>query len=253
MIGNDEFWLPAFTGEDVGRAAIRLWRKSPHREGSAPTTFLLEAEDAINTELMKAFCSLGYNCELGVAQRAFGAEPLDLFRWSSLPLDALLPLLRNEFAGIGDADKLQPKVVGNGQDYIIRHKAYGFAWHAWAKSEEFPSEKIIARDSARMPWLARKLVEDLATGDRIFVRLLQPGECADELLPALARYGAPKVLLVSAGDRISVTQETDTLARATLDKVGDPAQLPSTVSSQSWLSICQAAAEMFGMRPMSPQ
>jgi hypothetical protein len=46
-----------------------------------------------NADLMVSFCSLGGNCEFGVAQRAYGAEAPDQFRWAILEMLALLELL----------------------------------------------------------------------------------------------------------------------------------------------------------------
>ena len=55
-----------------------------------PMTGHLSISEISNTssdyEIMLSLESVGINCEFGFCQRAFGAEPLGLFRWSFTPL-----------------------------------------------------------------------------------------------------------------------------------------------------------------------
>ena len=53
-------------------------------------------------DVMLQFCSLGDNCDFAAAQRAYQAEPLDLFRWARTPFVSLIRLLDNDFNGLAD-------------------------------------------------------------------------------------------------------------------------------------------------------
>ena len=59
--------------------------------------------DHPHASLMRRFCSLGDNCELGIAQRRLGAEPADLLRWAAIDVSALLRLLSDRGAALAES------------------------------------------------------------------------------------------------------------------------------------------------------
>jgi hypothetical protein len=154
-------------------------------------------------ELMLHFESLGQNCEFGLVQRKCQAEPLGLLRFSSTPLPQLLRALEEGFEGMGDADNIVVNISPNGREYMVSDKSYGFLYHAWVATGEMALEEVHRREVRRVPFLVRKLLEDLEGGEKIFV-FKGMGAMADEeafpLAMALRRYGPAMLLFVTLAD-----------------------------------------------------
>ena len=200
-----------------------------------------ETHDA-RRDLMLGFCSLGKNCEFGIAQRVFGAEPMDLLRWAFTPSDVLIRLLQVGFERIGDPNEMDVYPTPAGE-YHIRHKGYQFAWHAWVNVGETTPEQIKDREVKRLPFLARKLMDDLAQGTRIFV-VTQPDMTPDgamEILTAMHAYGRPTLMYATQGGPPRVVRESDYLFHATIPKFADEAAVPATLPSVDWLAVCEHA------------
>src|SRR5205823_14570023 len=154
-------------------------------------------------ELMMQFESLGENCEFGLVQRRCGAEPLGLLRFASAPLPVLLAGLRARFEGVGEPDQIEIRVSGNRQEYLVIDRRYGFLYHPWVLVGEADPEDIRRREEKRLPFLKRKLVEDLTEGRKIFVyrgmrRLPQP--LVLRLVAAMREYGPTTLLWVELQD-----------------------------------------------------
>ncbi len=196
-------------------------------------------------EVMMQFISLGQNCEFGFAQRAFGAEPLDLLRWASTPLHVLIDLLRNRFAGIGDPEQIRVYHPPN-REYMIEHTGYRFIWHAFAKEGEATAEELKRRECRRLPRLAEILMDHLTEGRRICVIKRDNGLTPEHLMPlmtAIRGYGASPVLLVHCTDDAekigTVRHLGGGLFLGFLERFSDPAEVPSTTDAKGWLALCR--------------
>jgi hypothetical protein len=153
--------------------------------------------------LMLRFESLGENCEFGLAQRRCGAEPLGLLRFASAPLPKLLAALRARFAGMGAADNIVVELSSNGREYMVHDRAFGFTYHAWVKLGEQTPAEIHAREARRVPFLVRKLIADLAEGEKIFVfHGMEPLRLSDarNLAAAIRRHGPGTLFWVEVAD-----------------------------------------------------
>jgi hypothetical protein len=219
----------------------------PRREAiiaGAASLAMAPVPQETDRDLMMRFESLGENCEFGAVQRAFGAEPLDLFRWSNTPVMRLLPLLRNRFEGIGDPDKIEVFLNHPGGEYVVRHTGYGFIWHAWAKPDTATPEEIHRREVARLPWLARKITEELTEGSRIFVILswapiTERAIC--EVVEAMRLYGRATLMQVTQGSPVSVEKMGDCLVRATVPNFAPRDNVLAGIHRDDWLEVCQRA------------
>lgn len=65
----------------TGNAMIESTRREVVLGAAAATVVHPDPSNDTARGLMLDFCSLGNNCEFGIAQRKSGAEPLDLLRW----------------------------------------------------------------------------------------------------------------------------------------------------------------------------
>ena len=210
--------------------------------GAGEGRVICRESEGPHRDLLLGFCSLGYNCEFGIAQRAFGVEPMDLFRWALTPSNVLIHLLVASFERIGDPTEIEVYPSPSGE-YHIRHKGYQFGWHAWANVGETTPERLRNREAKRLPYLSRKLMEDMADGARIFVvtHADMTLDTAKRILVAMHRYGRPTLMYATEGSPLGVTKESDCLLHATIPKFADKADVPGTIASGDWLSVCEKA------------
>jgi hypothetical protein len=203
-----------------------------------------EADLPLN-ELMLRFESLGQNCEFGLVQRSCGAEPLGLLRFASAPLDKLLPALGRRFAGMGQPGQVQADLT-NGE-YMILDKVYGFYTHAWVKEGEKTPAEIEAREARRVPFLVRKLIEDLQSGEKLFVyhamtalELAQPSTLAS----ALRKYGPATLLWVELANEWHPPGDVywigEGMLKAHIDRFA-PGENAHDFSRESWVALCRRA------------
>jgi hypothetical protein len=206
--------------------------------------------DRVQADLMRRFCSLGEDCELGLAQRHYGAEPLDLLRWAAIPLPVLLHLLTDRFVGIVDPQYIDLRLVGThrGGEWAAYHRKYNFEWHTYAYADQVSGQQVRHRESVRLARLADKLIEELELGERVFVRwdAMQPEESARATWEAIRRYNpACQLLFVRLADseRTAGTVQVcePGLCAGFVDRFSDPEHRPTTTSMAIWLRICQEA------------
>ncbi len=204
-------------------------------------------DPAADRALMLRFESLGENCEFGLVQRRCGAEPLGLLRFSSSPLPKLLAALDARFEGMGAPEKLEVQLSTNGEEYMVLDRRFGFLYHAWVKAGELTPEQIHAREARRVPFLARKLIEDLEAGEKIFVfHGMAPLTAAEAqaLWKAIRRYGSGRLLWVERATighgPGTVDQLEDGLYKGYVDRFA-PGENAHDLSLACWMELCEAA------------
>lgn len=184
-----------------GMAAERAISQAAAALPAAGSELASALDRGADRALATSFESLGINCEFGNVQSECGAEPLGLLRWSFSPLPSLLAALEARFAGIGARDNLQ---IGlRGEEYYVTDQRYGISYHTWRQQHELTAEALGAQESRRITYLARKLVEDLSAGEKIFV-FHDAGRSGlaeiRPLLAALRSYGPNTLLWVTAAE-----------------------------------------------------
>jgi hypothetical protein len=149
--------------------------------------------------LMKRFESLGVSCELGLVQRHCHFERPGLFRFGYTPIGGLIAALNAGFEGIGNPAEItvQEQV---GKEWITAHQRYGFEFHTQITADTHKADEVREIMSGHFSLLARKLLEDIEDGEKIFVfRPATPGPPSVDgikLLAALHRYGNPILLWI---------------------------------------------------------
>jgi hypothetical protein len=210
-------------------------------------------------EVVTQFESLGgtlQGCEFGLLQRAFGAEPLGLLRWTEMAPKNVIDALEAELEGVGLPENTELGVhqTPDGPEYFTTDKRFLMSMHTFMRETEISHDKMYALCCRRLQFLREKLLADLRDGTKIFVykitwRLLQPEEL-DRMHAALRRYGNNTLLYVQRAlpdkphgtvelikpgllmgyiDRFSVSATGENLGQAT----------------ESWAPICRRALELW--------
>lgn len=195
------------------------------------------------------FESLGDNCELGFVQRKCGAEPLGLFRFSSA---FAIPVLRGidcEFTGL--ADRIEPKLEKRPtgpREWMIHEHSYQMRYHTFVHEDAATKEQMSARETTKLHFLRRKMVEDINLANKIFVlkRHEQPLSYA-EVLPiflALQRRGNSRLLWLTLADinhPAGLVHETHPgLMHGYVDRLWPP----HDPSMEAWLTVLANAWEL---------
>ncbi len=196
-------------------------------------------------EFMLKFESLGDNCEFGLVQRRCGAEPQGLLRFSNLELHRLIWGLQRGFEGLGDVRNLEFWVAaGTRREYVIRDRQYSLVFHTFLYEGDVDHDGLLTQQARRLGFLQRKLLEDLQTGEKIFVCKRNAPLAEQDVLPLhaeLNRYGSNTLLWVVPGDADHAPGTVDRLMpgllRGHIDRFA-PYEDAHALSLEVWLSIC---------------
>lgn len=221
----------------------------PDRDGPLPADPALaaRAQALPPRDLMLQFESLGENCEFGLAQRQCGAEPLGLLRFASTPLPLLLDALEARFDGMGSPEHTAVEISADGKEYMIKDWRFGFLYHTWVPIGEMTAEAVGRREIRRVPFLVRKLLDDLATAEKIFVVKGMGAMPEEEVFPlamAIRRYGANTLLFVTLADADhpggTVVEEYPGFLVGYIDRFAPGANAHDLLLDQ-WLQLCREA------------
>lgn len=207
--------------------------------------------------LAACFESLGDGCEFGLLQRFAGLEVLGLFRFAAIPFEHLLDLLGQRLTPLMQPDRITVFRPDDGREWWGRVADFGIEYHAgrWWTSDavEAGSEAAaLAGERIRVPFLARKLLEELETPYKIFVRR-DLGRSVSEmkaLSEALGSFGNHSLLwidLAPTPDLVGTLQPLGTgLVRGYVGGFFANAA-PTVAGTAVWLRLLQSALVM--LRP----
>ena len=158
-------------------------------------------------EVVQQFESLGGDseaggCEFGLFQREYGAEPMDLLRWSTMRHAELVAALDVDFDGVGLPENTQ-LILGHPTDnpeYFTKDARFGMLMHTFVRGSEVPYDRMYAAVCRRLQLLRRRLLADLTGSTKIFVYGNYPNDLNDEelgaLFQAVRRHGNNTLLYV---------------------------------------------------------
>ena len=234
-------------------------------EASTPVTSAPAASDAdhaardgeagARTALMFRFESLGRNCELGIVQRYYRAEPLGLLRFAGSQFPMLMRALETRFSGVGEPENVivEPRFQG-GLEYGLADRRYGFLSHTCiyrGQGDGQGIEVLTAKPCLKTKFLARKLIEDLETAEKIFVRLDPAGISDDEcarLYDAVQAYGPNTLLCIraQADDHPagSVDLVRERLMIGYIRKFWADGSTQADIDHDGWLKVCARAVSI---------
>jgi hypothetical protein len=212
-----------------------------------------EVDDPEIKSLLFNFESLGRDCEFGLAQRRYAAEPISLLRWASSRPDELLQLLEHRFEGFGDRSQIEVRPEAWGE-LLPYHRKYGVVIHTFVHKKDVSDvDKFADNQCRRIRFLTRKLVEDFALNEKIFV--YQAGHLLTDLLAeklhsALQLFGPVRLLAVSLANpkrpNGTIEVKPNGLIRGYIDKFGKYSTdngVKWNISYETWISLCRQALE----------
>jgi hypothetical protein len=227
--------------------ALRLFRVLP-RPAQVPPPL---APD----QMIMRFESLGDNCEFGLVQRRLGAEPLGLLRFSYIELRQLLRGLRCGFDGLGDPDTTVVTASGPDREIVVNESVYGMTYHTFQYETQIALDTVRQQQATRLNFLKRKLMEDIDSGEKIFVLKRVPALRPEEVLPIYAilnELGRNTLLWMLPSDAAhppgTVEQLLPGLLRGYIDQFA-PNENAHDLSLGIWTSICEAAWRVAGGAP----
>lgn len=157
-------------------------------------------------QLLIGFEGLGSDCEFGLVQRRFGAEPLSLLRFNAVTFGGLMTGLANRFDSMGVQDNMEMIALANGE-YFIRDRRWGLGMHTFKFVGQIDADLLFRKFCERVVFLREKLLTDIAEGRKIFV-FFAPGLAVADLKmlhAALRELGPVKLLHVTTTDAAQAT------------------------------------------------
>lgn len=198
------------------------------------------------------FESLGNSCEFGFIQRACGAEPLSLLRYSAIAHQELLRGLRSGFDGFGKLENLSPHIrtdTDGRQFYDIGDQSYDFGYHTNIAVGETPEDSLLRQQSGYLKLLTRKLVQELKEGRKIFIyRNNDPLPLQDilRLHNVMTAHGPATLLWVVESDAYpagTVEALTPRLIRGYVARLA-PRWDAGLYELEPWLEVCHNALRL---------
>jgi hypothetical protein len=202
--------------------------------------------------LAECFESLGEGCELGNVQNYCGIDPQTLFRFSALGSGGLKPLFgapAGILSGLDDIRVFPHRVL---QEWWIGYPALGFYYHSGKKFQDMEAPEVRRLEVARLAVLVPRFLEELQSGNKIFVRF-EPKRSIDDIkavFRALHRHNGHTLLWIDSTESPSQAGEVQILERGlargfVLDRATDAAPEPAALST--WLTLLAHALRM--LRP----
>jgi hypothetical protein len=198
--------------------------------------------------------SLGINCEFGFLQRACGAEPLGLFRWTFAPLAKLVTALEQEFSGLTSSNAPIIK-MNDDSEFVIEDRVYGFRHHTFMFASNGATLAMVKRgELLRVAMLTQSLLEEIREQRKLFVYHDANQSSLTEvrrLLAALNR-GGPNTLLWMVGPKPTtrvgevrwiepgLIEGTVSGFQPSVDNI-----LPNSVHRPSWLTVACGAYRLW--------
>jgi hypothetical protein len=239
-------WWMADTPAQVGRVRLPL-----------PVAAVGDLETTVRfctglpvADLMHHFESLGHNCEFGLMQRAAGAEPLGLLRFSGMSPQNLLRGIDAAFEGIDDPAHLRIDVGTDGSEYMIKNELYEAQFHTDQFVASARAEPVAAKFARHLAYLRRQFEDVLGAASRVFIMHRPEARGSAYALPVLRRLRrkGPNVLLYVTEDRSipagTVVQERAHLYHGFIDTFAETSAM-DRLNLGAWLSLCANTYRMW--------
>ena len=248
---HPDAWLLAGAAREGAQLSEAVHRGKVPTAVEAPAD-VGRVEDEEARRLLLGFAGLGENCEFGLVQRRFGAEPVDLLRWNIVWPESLIEALEHGLEGVGEPENTELTVLSNGEFFVSDTRWY-LGKHTFAFAGQTTHEALYPKVCQRIAIQRARFVADLAAAERIFV---YSSAGLDEatlaaLHKALQRFGPARLLAVQPAEPETPTgfagAPGDILKLAPgcfvgfLRRSGVAADGSWNIAFADWISICRKA------------
>jgi len=218
--------------------------------------FRSEPPPLFDTDVLRCFESLGDNCEFGLVQSSVGVNQLGFFLFNNTGFGPLLRALDTEFCDFEDPKDIRLEVAVN-RELIVHLPEYDLRYHTFYQAGSVDESDLIARQKRFLSFLARKCVDDLKSGRKIFVRKDCPDRTPQDmtrLLGALQRYGPNRLLWVSEACDRDLTIPPEPVQPGLVHGYMDVFCRYEDASTFSfrWFELCREALRLFGGGTVAP-
>jgi capsular polysaccharide biosynthesis protein len=208
-------------------------------------------------ELMVEFESLGDNCEFGLVQRNLGCNPLGLLRFAGfhlqpeIRLERLVSALEGGFQGVGVPGSINLATEGERREFVVRETSHNLMYHTFIYEGEIDADKLRQSEARRLGFLRRKLFDDLAAGEKIWVWKSNVDVTKQQvltLLRVLRGFGPNNLLWAVEADAAhpagTVERLNEHLIRGYIERFA-PYDRADDIIDTPWFEVCQKTYDMF--------
>ena len=205
-------------------------------------------------QLLKRFESLGWSCEFGVVQRRFGLEQLGLLRFTNMSERPLVNAFEDNFKGFRDSTEV--KITRSpSKEYLVHVPRYAFGMHSFMTDDHLDVDALQARMARQLAFLRKKFLDDLATGEKIFVQLGSPDATAEDLQQLASAFRksskAPLLCVRVSAQEAATAALTEIAPGVLLGHISRRGIRPEhqDIDFAGWLNLCKSAIAHFSTRP----
>ena len=222
--------------------SVRLFRETSRPPAPSVVLPPVPVAEPHRQELLQGFESLGHRCAFGLLQRRWNVDILGLLRFAGIHTPVLIRELIRQFSGLGSEAELHAFIREDSRGlYSVYDRAREMWFNTSQPTDRFTPSEVTALAARRLAFLRRKFLEDVASGERIFV-VNSPYPLIEA--EALALFTA---LDLATRNTLLWTNQTGNLPPGTvrrtaaglyygqLDKAG---QVKDDPSDDAWFSIC---------------
>lgn len=210
------------------------------REAPVAEAAHCSAASGSDRDIALEFVPLGRDCELGLVQRTMGAEPLSLLRFSYADISHVQRGIETAWHGLGD----RLEVAVEGGEWMTRERGYDLRWHTFKGPDAASHDDLLAAERRKTARLLEGMLEQMQSGDRIFVVKGREDELNEgqvvALHLALSRYARNWLLWVTEGDE-PLTLMLPRLIHGTVPRFAR-AGVASDYLLPEWVALLRSAA-----------
>ncbi len=199
--------------------------------------------------LILNFESLGNNCEFGLVQRRCGAEPFfSLLRFAGMELPTLLRALDLGMEDFADPANVEIRVDDKPRpEFVFHENRYGVWFHTFRYQDETRAEQLLASETKRLAYCARRLLADFKRGHKILVFKRNETLREEEMLPlaaSLSAFGDSHLLWMVPADAEHAPGTVETvlprLHKGYISRFAPYEDAPD-LKFEEWLEVCANA------------
>jgi hypothetical protein len=207
--------------------------------------------------LMLQFESLGDNCEFGLVQRLYGAEPFfSLLRFAGMEFHHVLTAFDRGLQDFGCLENLSIDVQGrDNPELVIVEKHYNAMFHTFRQFTDVDQDALRTGESKRLAYMAKLFVSDLKKAKKIFVVKRNQALTFEEIVPlylSLAAYGRNTLLWVVPADAAHASGTVEVvmpgLFKGYIERFAPPERADDLLL-EPWLELCTHAYQLAQVAP----